>query len=167
MRVRLMGRTGLKVSELCLGTMTFGSVAGVRGAPGCDEKESLAILGAYRYENDRATIRMVGRQGMRRSGTGKEAVIVRCIGHGFGRAGARPSSGNSCARQYSRPWHRMLDPTRVPTFPPVPTALSTREGRSSDRPLLQQIQLRVVRRGHRDLLPRPGKRGGEGDGRVV
>ena len=47
MRVRLMGRTGLKVSELCLGTMTFGSVAGVRGAPGCDEKESLAILGAY------------------------------------------------------------------------------------------------------------------------
>jgi aryl-alcohol dehydrogenase-like predicted oxidoreductase len=47
MRVRLMGRTGLKVSELCLGTMTFGSVAGVRGAPGCDEKESLAILNAY------------------------------------------------------------------------------------------------------------------------
>jgi aryl-alcohol dehydrogenase-like predicted oxidoreductase len=42
-----MGRTGLKVSELCLGTMTFGSVAGARGAPGCDEKESLAILNAY------------------------------------------------------------------------------------------------------------------------
>jgi aryl-alcohol dehydrogenase-like predicted oxidoreductase len=47
MRIRLMGRTGLKVSELCLGTMTFGSVPGVRGAPGCDEKESLAILNAY------------------------------------------------------------------------------------------------------------------------
>jgi len=47
MRMRLMGRTGLKVSEICLGTMTFGSVPGVRGAPGCDEKESLAILDAY------------------------------------------------------------------------------------------------------------------------
>lgn len=47
MRIRLMGRTGLKVSEICLGTMTFGGAAGGRGAPGCDEKESLAILNAY------------------------------------------------------------------------------------------------------------------------
>jgi aryl-alcohol dehydrogenase-like predicted oxidoreductase len=47
MRTRLLGRTGLKVSELCLGTMTFGSVAGGRRVPGCDEKESLAILNAY------------------------------------------------------------------------------------------------------------------------
>jgi aryl-alcohol dehydrogenase-like predicted oxidoreductase len=47
MRIRLLGRTGLKVSEICLGTMTFGGVPGGRGAPGCDEKESLAILGAY------------------------------------------------------------------------------------------------------------------------
>ena len=47
MRIRLMGRTGLKVSEICLGTMTFGGAAGGRGASGCDEKESLAILNAY------------------------------------------------------------------------------------------------------------------------
>ena len=47
MRIRLMGRTGLKVSEICLGTMTFGGAAGGRGAPGCDENESLAILNAY------------------------------------------------------------------------------------------------------------------------
>ncbi len=47
MRTRLLGRTGLKVSEICLGTMTFGSLHGGRSAPGCDEKESLAILNAY------------------------------------------------------------------------------------------------------------------------
>lgn len=47
MRMRLMGRTGLKVSEICLGTMTFGSSPGGRRVPGCDEKESLAILNAY------------------------------------------------------------------------------------------------------------------------
>ena len=47
MRTRLLGRTGLKVSEICLGTMTFGSMAGGRRVPGCDEKESLAILNAY------------------------------------------------------------------------------------------------------------------------
>jgi len=47
MRIRLVGRTGLKVSEVCLGTMTFGGVPGKRGWPGCDEKESLEILSAY------------------------------------------------------------------------------------------------------------------------
>ena len=47
MRTRLLGRTGLKVSEICLGTMTFGSLPGGRRVPGCDEKESLAILNAY------------------------------------------------------------------------------------------------------------------------
>ncbi len=47
MRIRLLGRTGLKVSEICLGTMTFGGVPGGRRVPGADEKESLAILNAY------------------------------------------------------------------------------------------------------------------------
>jgi len=47
MRTRLLGRTGLKVSEICLGTMTFGSLPGGRRAPGCDERESLRILNAY------------------------------------------------------------------------------------------------------------------------
>jgi aryl-alcohol dehydrogenase-like predicted oxidoreductase len=47
MRIRLLGRTGLKVSEICLGTMTFGSLPGMRRAPGCDEETSLAILNAY------------------------------------------------------------------------------------------------------------------------
>jgi aryl-alcohol dehydrogenase-like predicted oxidoreductase len=36
MKTRRMGRTGLKVSEICLGTMTFGHQ--------CDEKTSFAIL---------------------------------------------------------------------------------------------------------------------------
>jgi aryl-alcohol dehydrogenase-like predicted oxidoreductase len=36
MKVRRMGRTGLKVSEICLGTMTFGHQ--------CDEKTSFAIM---------------------------------------------------------------------------------------------------------------------------
>src|SRR5262249_15859620 len=36
MKIRRMGRTGLKVSEVCLGTMTFGHQ--------CDEKTSFAIL---------------------------------------------------------------------------------------------------------------------------
>src|SRR4249920_2511215 len=36
MKVRRMGRTGLKVSEICLGTMTFGHQ--------CDEGTSFAIL---------------------------------------------------------------------------------------------------------------------------
>jgi aryl-alcohol dehydrogenase-like predicted oxidoreductase len=36
MRIRRLGRTGLKVSEICLGTMTFGHQ--------CDEKTSFAIL---------------------------------------------------------------------------------------------------------------------------
>src|SRR5260370_8295238 len=36
MQIRRMGRTGLKVSEVCLGTMTFGHQ--------CDEQTSFAIL---------------------------------------------------------------------------------------------------------------------------
>src|SRR5207249_4552941 len=36
MNVRRLGRTGLKVSEICLGTMTFGHQ--------CDERTSFAIL---------------------------------------------------------------------------------------------------------------------------
>jgi aryl-alcohol dehydrogenase-like predicted oxidoreductase len=37
MQIRRLGRTGLKVSEICLGTMTFGHQ--------CDDKTSFAILG--------------------------------------------------------------------------------------------------------------------------
>src|SRR5438477_12872302 len=36
MNIRRLGRTGLKVTEICLGTMTFGHQ--------CDEKASFAIL---------------------------------------------------------------------------------------------------------------------------
>src|SRR5436309_10896717 len=36
MKIRRMGRTGLKVSEICLGTMTFGYQ--------CDETTSFAIM---------------------------------------------------------------------------------------------------------------------------
>ena len=36
MNIRRMGRTGLKVTEICLGTMTFGYQ--------CDEKTSFAIM---------------------------------------------------------------------------------------------------------------------------
>jgi aryl-alcohol dehydrogenase-like predicted oxidoreductase len=44
MRYRLLGPTGLKVSELCLGTMTFGTDWGW----GADEAECERILAAYR-----------------------------------------------------------------------------------------------------------------------
>jgi aryl-alcohol dehydrogenase-like predicted oxidoreductase len=47
MRYRLMGRTGLKVSELCLGTMTFGGVPGQDMVPGSDEGESPRVLDAF------------------------------------------------------------------------------------------------------------------------
>lgn len=36
MKTKRMGRTGLKVSEICLGTMTFGKQ--------CDEATSFAIM---------------------------------------------------------------------------------------------------------------------------
>src|ERR1043165_7004598 len=36
MKIHRLGRTGLKVTEICLGTMTFG--------PQCDEKTSFAIM---------------------------------------------------------------------------------------------------------------------------
>ncbi|MEM6788357.1 MAG: aldo/keto reductase [Myxococcota bacterium] len=43
MRYKLMGNTGLKVSELCLGTMSFGTKWGF----GADEDESLRVAAAY------------------------------------------------------------------------------------------------------------------------
>ena len=42
MRIRTLGRSGLRVSELCLGTMTFGMPGW-----GCDEAESLRIVQRY------------------------------------------------------------------------------------------------------------------------
>jgi hypothetical protein len=39
MRIRTLGRSGLRVSELCLGTMTFGMPGW-----GCDEAESLRLV---------------------------------------------------------------------------------------------------------------------------
>jgi len=44
MRYRLLGRSGLRVSELCLGTMTFGTDWGW----GADEAECEGIVAAYR-----------------------------------------------------------------------------------------------------------------------
>ena len=38
MKIKRMGRTGLKVSEICLGTMTFGQQ--------CDEQTSFSIMNA-------------------------------------------------------------------------------------------------------------------------
>src|SRR5215210_6849205 len=43
MRYKLLGRTGLRVSELCLGTMTFGPDWGW----GADHDESKAMFDAY------------------------------------------------------------------------------------------------------------------------
>ena len=43
MRYKLLGPSGLRVSEICLGTMSFGEAWGF----GADEKESHRILGAY------------------------------------------------------------------------------------------------------------------------
>ena len=42
MRIRTLGHSGLRVSELCLGAMTFGMPEW-----GCDEKESLAIIDRF------------------------------------------------------------------------------------------------------------------------
>jgi aryl-alcohol dehydrogenase-like predicted oxidoreductase len=42
MRIRTLGRSGLRVSELCLGAMTFGMPEW-----GCDERESLALVDRY------------------------------------------------------------------------------------------------------------------------
>lgn len=44
MKYRLLGRTGLRVSDLCLGTMSFGTQWGF----GADEATSHAVLDAYR-----------------------------------------------------------------------------------------------------------------------
>ena len=43
MRYKLLGRSGVRVSELCLGTMSFGDAWGF----GADEDESRAVLAAY------------------------------------------------------------------------------------------------------------------------
>lgn len=43
MRYRLFGRSGLRVSELCLGAMTFGTHWGW----GSDESESRAVFDAF------------------------------------------------------------------------------------------------------------------------
>jgi aryl-alcohol dehydrogenase-like predicted oxidoreductase len=43
MRCKLLGPSGLRVSELCLGTMSFGDAWGF----GADEKEAHRILGAF------------------------------------------------------------------------------------------------------------------------
>lgn len=43
MRYKLLGPSGLRVSEICLGTMSFGDTWGF----GADEKESHRILGSY------------------------------------------------------------------------------------------------------------------------
>src|SRR5262249_60118734 len=42
MRIRTLGRSGLRVSEICLGTMTFGAEGW-----GCDERESLALIDRF------------------------------------------------------------------------------------------------------------------------
>src|SRR2546428_1070428 len=42
MRIRTLGRTGLRVSEICLGAMTFGMPGW-----GCDERESLALVDRF------------------------------------------------------------------------------------------------------------------------
>jgi aryl-alcohol dehydrogenase-like predicted oxidoreductase len=44
LRLRLLGRSGIRVSEVCLGTMTFGTEWGF----GTDESESRQIYAAYR-----------------------------------------------------------------------------------------------------------------------
>ena len=45
MRYRLLGRTGLYVSELCLGTMTFGGSGGIwKAIGGMDQAASTAMV---------------------------------------------------------------------------------------------------------------------------
>jgi aryl-alcohol dehydrogenase-like predicted oxidoreductase len=44
MQYRQMGRTGLRVSTICLGAMTFGEAPGFMAGVGCDEATSRAIL---------------------------------------------------------------------------------------------------------------------------
>ena len=56
MRYNLLGRTGLCVSELCLGSMTFGGGSGVGQAIGrLGQKESLGLVAAAR--RTRVTVR--------------------------------------------------------------------------------------------------------------
>jgi aryl-alcohol dehydrogenase-like predicted oxidoreductase len=44
---RLLGGTGLKVSEICLGAMTFGSRPGPGAVPGAEEAESLSVIDTF------------------------------------------------------------------------------------------------------------------------
>jgi aryl-alcohol dehydrogenase-like predicted oxidoreductase len=44
MRYRLLGRTGLRVSELCLGAMVFGDQ---RGSWGVSSQDAVAIVGRF------------------------------------------------------------------------------------------------------------------------
>ncbi len=45
MEYRNLGRTGLKVSSICLGTMTFGEAEGFMKGAACDEETSRQIMG--------------------------------------------------------------------------------------------------------------------------
>ena len=47
MRYKLLGRSGLRVSELCLGTMTFGGGVGSMNVGGADERESRAMFDLF------------------------------------------------------------------------------------------------------------------------
>ena len=46
MRYNLLGKTGLYVSELCLGAMTFGGAGGVQAIGQLGQKEALALISA-------------------------------------------------------------------------------------------------------------------------
>jgi aryl-alcohol dehydrogenase-like predicted oxidoreductase len=47
MRYKLLGRSGLRVSELCLGCMTFGGGVGSMGVGGSDDRESRAVFDQF------------------------------------------------------------------------------------------------------------------------
>ena len=47
MRYKLLGRSGLRVSELCLGAMTFGGGVGSMGVGGSDDRESRAVFDLF------------------------------------------------------------------------------------------------------------------------
>ena len=45
MRMRFLGKSGIKVSELCLGTMTFGANTRMKQLGAVDQKGADAIVG--------------------------------------------------------------------------------------------------------------------------
>ena len=45
MRMRFLGKSGIKVSELCLGTMTFGTSVRNKKIGGLSQKEADTIVG--------------------------------------------------------------------------------------------------------------------------